>query len=140
MPNYRYRAPEYGRPGGCYGQSSMAPRQRQGFQASCGNAGGNVSQAASCGNAGRNVNQAASCGNAGGNACQTVSCGNAGGNTGQMSCAVSEKYDVLSGAPVAMAYVPWQMWSDILDTEKGFCCGTIFGELNKPFRGMGGVC
>ena len=41
--------------------------------------------------------------------------------------------------PIAMAYVPWQMWQDIYDAEKGFQCGTIFQELNKPFLGKGGV-
>ena len=44
----------------------------------------------------------------------------------------------LSDLPVAMAYVPWQEWYGIFDLEKGFCCGTIFEELNKPFTGPGG--
>lgn len=60
-------------------------------------------------------------------------------NQGEMSCAVEDNYDSLSGMPLAMAYVPWQMWRRIYDVEKGFCCGTIFEELNKPFRGMGGA-
>jgi len=46
--------------------------------------------------------------------------------------------DALEGMPLAMAYVPWQMWRKLYDAEKGFSCGTIFEELNKPFRGMGG--
>lgn len=41
---------------------------------------------------------------------------------------------------LAMAYVPWQTWQSLYDAEKGFSCGTIFQELNKPFRGMGGCC
>lgn len=49
-----------------------------------------------------------------------------------------KKDDMLEGLPLAMAYVPWQMWRDIFDAEKGFQCGTIFEELNKPFRGTGG--
>ena len=49
-----------------------------------------------------------------------------------------EKKDALEGMPLAMAYVPWQMWRKLYDEEKGFSCGTIFEELNKPFRGMGG--
>ena len=40
---------------------------------------------------------------------------------------------------LAMAYVPWQTWRDICDTEKGFHNGTIFKELNMPFLGKGGV-
>lgn len=46
--------------------------------------------------------------------------------------------DELQGMPIAMAYVPWQVWRNLYDAEKGFCCGTIFEELNKPFRGIGG--
>lgn len=52
----------------------------------------------------------------------------------------SNKNDPLSGMPVAMAYVPWQTWQNIYDARKGFQCGTIFQDLNKPFRGKGGVC
>ena len=43
-----------------------------------------------------------------------------------------------SHMPIAMAYVPWQVWQDIYDAEKGFHRGTIFQELDKPFLGMGG--
>ena len=46
--------------------------------------------------------------------------------------------DELSNMPIAMAYVPWQEWRNIYEAEKGFHYGTIFEELNKPFRGIGG--
>lgn len=46
--------------------------------------------------------------------------------------------DELAGMPVAMAYVPWQRWCNLFDAEKGFRRGTIFQELDKPFRGIGG--
>ena len=46
--------------------------------------------------------------------------------------------DELSGMPIAMAYVPWQKWRALYEVEEGFHCGTIFEELNKPFRGIGG--
>ena len=39
---------------------------------------------------------------------------------------------------LAMAYVPWQEWRALYEAEKGFHCGTIFAELNKPFMGTGG--
>lgn len=39
---------------------------------------------------------------------------------------------------LAMAYVPWQIWGDLYDADKGFHCGTIFQELNLPFLGKGG--
>lgn len=49
-----------------------------------------------------------------------------------------DREDSLDGMPLAMAYVPWQIWQRIYETEKGFCRGTIFEELDKPFHGMGG--
>lgn len=45
--------------------------------------------------------------------------------------------DICDG-PIAMAYVPWQKWQALYEAEKGFCCGTIFAELDKPFEGTGG--
>lgn len=36
---------------------------------------------------------------------------------------------------IGMCYVPWQKWQDIYDMEKGFECGTIFEELDKPYLG-----
>ena len=41
---------------------------------------------------------------------------------------------------LAMAYVPWQEWRNLYSAEKGFCRGTIFEELDKPFLGKGGCC
>lgn len=50
----------------------------------------------------------------------------------------SVRRDSYEDMPLAMAYVPWQRWQNIYDAEKGFCNGTIFQELNLPFRGVGG--
>lgn len=36
---------------------------------------------------------------------------------------------------LAMAYVPWQQWRDVMDYEKSIQCGTIFEELVKPWIG-----
>lgn len=47
--------------------------------------------------------------------------------------------DPLADMPIAMAYVPWQVWRCPLEAEKGFQCGTIFEDLNKPFKGTGGM-
>lgn len=47
-------------------------------------------------------------------------------------------YDELSCFPLAMAYVPWQKWCALYEADKGFCRGTIFEQLDKPFYGMGG--
>lgn len=55
-------------------------------------------------------------------------------------CEEIRERDRLNGLPIAMAYVPWQEWRNLYEVEKGFQCGTIFEELNKPFRGMGGCC
>ena len=46
-------------------------------------------------------------------------------------------YDELSGFPLAMAYVPWQKWCSLYEADKGFCRGTIFEQLDKPFYGTG---
>ena len=39
---------------------------------------------------------------------------------------------------LAMAYVPMQVLNTLYDPEEGFCQGTIFPELNKPWL-VGGV-
>lgn len=49
-------------------------------------------------------------------------------------------YDCMEQMPLAMAYVPWQRWQNIFESEKGFHCGTIFRELHKPFEHAGGGC
>lgn len=49
------------------------------------------------------------------------------------------KRDTMDDISLAMAYVPWQKWRNLYETEKGFHCGTIFQELNLPFLGKGGV-
>ena len=36
---------------------------------------------------------------------------------------------------VAMAYVPFQQWSEVYSAEKGFCAGTLFPCLDLPFMG-----
>lgn len=46
--------------------------------------------------------------------------------------------DFLSGKALAMAYVPWQKWQNIMEPCKGFSRGTIFEDLDKPFHGKGG--
>jgi len=41
----------------------------------------------------------------------------------------------LSGKPIAMAYVPWQIWTDLYEICDGFRAGTIFKELDLGFDG-----
>lgn len=36
--------------------------------------------------------------------------------------------------PLAMAYVPLQQWKETYNLDKGFEQGTIFPELNFPFK------
>lgn len=36
---------------------------------------------------------------------------------------------------VGMTYVPWQSWKTPYDYSKGLSCGTIFADLNYPFKG-----
>ena len=44
----------------------------------------------------------------------------------------------LDQLPVTMAYVPWTKWRNIYEAEKGLRRGTIFQDLDKSFRGIGG--
>ena len=50
----------------------------------------------------------------------------------------------LHGYPLAMVYSPVQEWRSLYDNELGLARGTIFKELELPFRGMwndeGGSC
>lgn len=46
--------------------------------------------------------------------------------------------DCVNGCPVAMAYVPWQMWEETYEPEEGFSVGTIFPCLDLPFLGGAG--
>jgi hypothetical protein len=39
---------------------------------------------------------------------------------------------------LAMAYVKWQDWKETYSEEAALKCGTLFKELNLPFRGEGG--
>lgn len=54
------------------------------------------------------------------------------------STSCCERDDQMEGLPLAMAYVPWQMWKKIYSVEKALHRGTIFEELDKPFEGIGG--
>ena len=48
--------------------------------------------------------------------------------------------DEVNGMTIAMAYVPWQEWRDLYTCEQALQRGTVFAELDKPFKGMGGCC
>ena len=41
---------------------------------------------------------------------------------------------------VGMAYVPMQVLNTVYEPEEGFCIGTIFPELNKPWLAGGVNC
>lgn len=56
-------------------------------------------------------------------------------NTG---CGCEHHREDLAEMPLAMAYVPWQKWRDIYDVCEGFQRGTIFAQLDMPFKGRGG--
>ena len=45
-----------------------------------------------------------------------------------------------AGKPLAMGYVPMQVWSQPLPLCRGLQNGTIFSDLFKPFFGKGGAC
>lgn len=50
------------------------------------------------------------------------------------------KSDAMCSFALAMAYVPWQQWSQTYAPQKAMCAGTIFPELDKPFLGRRGNC
>ena len=37
--------------------------------------------------------------------------------------------------PLAMAYVPFQQWGEVYDDEDALSRGTLFPELDLPFKG-----
>ena len=37
---------------------------------------------------------------------------------------------------VAMAYVPFQQWCDVYNSDKALCQGTVFPVLDLPFMGV----
>ena len=45
--------------------------------------------------------------------------------------------EALSQLPIAMAYVPMQKWKDIYKTDIALARGTIFAQLDLPFKGKG---
>lgn len=46
----------------------------------------------------------------------------------------------LSQKPLAMAYVPWQKFENVLDAGCGLNQGTIFEDLIFPFIGSQAAC
>ena len=43
-----------------------------------------------------------------------------------------------SSVPLAMGYVPDQVWDEVYDEDKGFPRGTVFPSLDFPFFGAKG--
>lgn len=57
------------------------------------------------------------------------------------NCKMNPSYDRQNFAkPVAMAYVPWQTYTETFDLCKGLHVGTIFPELCLPFCGTRRKC
>lgn len=52
------------------------------------------------------------------------------------SAAASSNSGFSDSSPLAMAYVPWQQWNSTYDLDRALMAGTIFPELDKPFRGV----
>ncbi len=45
--------------------------------------------------------------------------------------------DDIADFPLAMAYVPYQIWNEVYTTDEILSKGTLFPELYKPFMGAG---
>ncbi len=57
-------------------------------------------------------------------------------NSRMQNC--QQQYDI-DNMPLAMAYVPWQHFTQVYEPDKALAYGTIFPELNKPFLGKRGA-
>ena len=55
-----------------------------------------------------------------------------GSGCGNQGC---DKETVLSGMPIAMAYVPWQSYGNIYPLQQALRNGTMFRELDLEFAG-----
>ena len=47
-------------------------------------------------------------------------------------------FSAVDAFPLAMSYVPMQKFKNIYDTEKALCRGTLFEDLDLPFKGERG--
>ena len=56
-------------------------------------------------------------------------------STPSRPCCNIYDHDKLSGLSIAMAYVPWQKWQNLYNRQAALKNGTLFEELNKPFKG-----
>ena len=52
-------------------------------------------------------------------------------------CNYNMDYDdkCFDNKPLAIAYVPWQKWKNVMCAKEGMEHGTIFAELVMPFKG-----
>ncbi|MCD8134057.1 MAG: spore coat associated protein CotJA [Clostridiales bacterium] len=58
----------------------------------------------------------------------------------ETSSAANARHDSMSRMPIAMAYVPWEHFTQTYELDQAIEIGTIFPGLNKPFTGRGGNC
>lgn len=56
-----------------------------------------------------------------------------GNDSAECYCAVKPFPTEVS---VAMAYVPFQQWCDVYNSDKALCQGTVFPVLDLPFMGV----
>ena len=45
-----------------------------------------------------------------------------------------KEYTDINDMPIGMAYVPRQVWRDVYTKDKALMRGTLFAELDKPFK------
>ena len=58
-------------------------------------------------------------------------------NSYHSSCSCTQEKETvkLDSLSLAMAYVPWQKWQNLYNRQAALKNGTLFEELNKPFKG-----
>lgn len=72
--------------------------------------------------------------------CMTSTCQNSDSSCMRSACQNSDSscMNQMNDMALAMAYVPWQHFNTLYELPTALQIGTIFPELNKPFRGSKG--
>lgn len=78
------------------------------------------------------------------NSCNDCSCDNCARRATDFQPVCQDTWqqpcDNLCSLSIAMAYVPWQKYTELYPLDKALRAGTIFPCLDKPFIGKGGCC
>ena len=63
-----------------------------------------------------------------------------GGNSACVPMVKNCDFSAVDRFPLAMSYVPMQKFENLYNEEKALCRGTLFEDLDLPFKGERGGC